>query len=258
MEERFVGRVRVELRPVDPDGLVFNVSAFAGGRAVTFHFDVPAYVRRKHGDVLSPDFVDEVAALAVMSIVAGGGVGSARVEKYAEDFSVRRGRLRPNPSAPAAEKLYREFHQNEPRRVGSFGPSFRIPARARAAGDALEVLYRSDKRDPATGRQPRKPVDYIHEHDPGVRVYRTDGMPDTDVPEYIAKATELVLLGECLGFAYHDEESDQEVEAQVRTPYPELYAVPSGKGLLVVQSKRSVLAVIWGGRLGVEARGIVH
>jgi hypothetical protein len=68
----------------------------------------------------------------------------------------------------------------------------------------------------------------------------------------------LTLLGQCLGFAYYDPESDQEIEAKVTQPFPELYSIPSGKALLVIQSKRTVLALIWGGRLGVEARGIVH
>jgi hypothetical protein len=120
------------------------------------------------------------------------------------------------------------------------------------------VLYRSDKLDPETGRQPRKPIDYIHEHDGGVHVYRTDGRADTEVPRFISGAKELVLLGQCLGFAYEDVDGGEEVEAQVRTPYPDLYTIPSGRALLVIQGRRSVLAIIWGGRLGVEARGIVH
>jgi hypothetical protein len=156
-----------------------------------------------------------------------------------------------------AERLYRDFHQNDPKRIGEFGGRLRIPARVRLAGPALEVLYRSDKRDPSTGKQPRLPIDYIHEHEDGVEVYRVDGRSDTDVPDFIRGTDALVLLGQCLGFAYDDDDG-QEIEARVTRPLPELYTIPSGKALLVIQGKRTVLALIWGGRLGVEARGIVH
>jgi hypothetical protein len=153
--------------------------------------------------------------------------------------------------------MYRTFHQNDPKRITK-SSSLRVPKQARLVGDALEVLYRSDKRDPSTGKQPRKPIDYIHEHDEGVKVYLPDGRADTDVPDFIHTTTELVLLGDCLGFTYYDEEGDQEIEAQVSRPLPELYTIPSGRALLVIQNKRTILAIIWGGRLGVEARGIVH
>jgi len=38
---------------------------------------------------------------------------------------------------------------------------------------------------------------------------------------------------------------------------PELYTIPAGTALLVVEDKRHVAAIIWGGALGVECRGIV-
>lgn len=156
--------------------------------------------------------------------------------------------------------MYHDFHQLEPRRIGAFGARFDIPSEAILVGDAKNVLYRSDKLDPATLKKPKRPVDYIHEHDAGVKVYRTDRESDgpvRSVPQFITGVGELVLLGQCLGFAYIDPDGE-EIEAEVRTPYPELYTIPSGRALLVVQDKRRVLALIWGGRLGVEPRGIVH
>lgn len=153
--------------------------------------------------------------------------------------------------------MYYDFHQYEPRKIGAFSRGFRIPRAAGLAGDAVHVMYRSGKKDPVTLEKPKRPLDYIHEHDAGVKVYRTDLDENARrVPSFITDVKELVLLGECLGFAYDD--GEVEIDAQVRSPFPELYTIPSGKALLVIQDKRDVLALIWGGRLGVEPRGIVH
>jgi hypothetical protein len=154
-----------------------------------------------------------------------------------------------------ADDLFRAFHQNEPRWVIE-GKGFKMPRRARKAGTATEVQYRSSKRDPETGRPVKKARDYYHEHGRDVHVYLTEGKPDTSVPRFITEATELALLGECLGFFFED--GDQEIEAKVVRPYPKLYSIPSGRALLVIQDERQVLALIWGGQLGVEPRGIVH
>lgn len=158
-----------------------------------------------------------------------------------------------------AIQMYETFHSYEPRRIGRFPRAFSIPDEVTLAGDALYVLYRSGKVDPATGRKPSKPVDYIHKHDAGVKIYRPDleaGRPRA-VPQWILRNEALVLLGDCLGFAYRDR-SGEEIEAQPDGAYPELYTVPNGKALLVIEGKRSVVAMLWGGKLGVESRGIVH
>jgi hypothetical protein len=156
--------------------------------------------------------------------------------------------------------MYESFQGHEPRKVGAFSKTFRIPARAVLAGPAFNVMYRSDKNDPSTGKPVRAPIDYIHDHEDGVHVYRCDraiGGLDTAVPSFIRDVDSLVLLGDCLGFTYEDEHGDA-IEAAPTRPLPELYTIPSGRALVVVQSKRTVLALIWGGRLGVEARGIVY
>jgi hypothetical protein len=77
------------------------------------------------------------------------------------------------------------------------------------------------------------------------------------VPAFIRDADSLVLLGDCLGFTYENEYGEA-IEASATNPLPELYTIPSGRALVVVQSKRTVLALLWGGKLGVEARGIVY
>lgn len=157
-----------------------------------------------------------------------------------------------NVPAEALEK-YEEFHRHAPKRVGEFARSFRIPTSLRRAGASKWVTYRSDKVDPETLRRPRNPINYIHEHNAGVVTYLPDGDGAvTQVPErFRVSDGALVLLGTCLGFCFGDD-----VEATAAAPKPDLYCTPCGKCLIVVQSRESVLAMMWGGALGVFARGI--
>jgi len=159
----------------------------------------------------------------------------------------------------SAEKMFVAFHQREPRKTGSFADGLAIPARAVCVGDAVNVLYHSDKLNPTTGEDEGW-IDYIHDHSRGVRVYRCDPGahgPEHAVPAWLRGVRELTWLGDCLGFDFRDHDGEL-VKAQATRPLPELYTIPSGKALLVIQSKRTLLAMIWGGRLGVEPRGIVH
>lgn len=155
-----------------------------------------------------------------------------------------------------AVNKYVEFHQFEPTDIGEFSDSFSIPTKARYAGEALFVLYRSGKKDPLTLMTPIDPRDYIHEHEDGVKLYRLDRVSPSRVPNWIHEATALTLLGKCLGFAYTDKDGE-EIEARGTDPLPELYCIPSGKALLVVEDKSRVVALLWGGKLRVESRGIV-
>lgn len=158
--------------------------------------------------------------------------------------------------------MYRSFWRLEPDDVGDFPASFKIPREAILVGDAVHVMYRSGKVDPSTLKQPRNPVDYIHEHDAGVKCYKVGARasegPVKPVPQWIQNTKQLVLLGECIGFAYNDGDEDFDTEAGVSKPYPELYTTPNGRALVVVQGRRRVVALVWGGKLGVEPRGIVH
>lgn len=172
-------------------------------------------------------------------------------------------RMTRNPARRAAPSSaidkYREFHRKDPKVVGEFARGFAIPTHVLEIGDAKNVLYRSDKIDPETLAQPERPINYIHDHDPGVCVYEPcdDDDPDaTEVPYWILESEALVLLGTCLGFAFQPDGGEL-VEARVRAPRPQLYTTPDGRALLVIQSKRKVLAMMWGGSLGVEDRGIV-
>jgi hypothetical protein len=160
-----------------------------------------------------------------------------------------------------AKSKYVQFHQHEPNKVGSFHRDLVIPADAYFVGVAKDVLYRSDKLNPET-LEDEGWIDYIHEHDAGVRVYRFDREASEvgtvrAVPKTHRAVRELTWLGNCLGFSYTDHAGNV-VDAKGKKPLPELYTTPSGRCLLVIQNKRKLLAMIWGGRLGVEPRGIVH
>jgi hypothetical protein len=202
---------------------------------------------REHGRVLDSN---ERARLAARP------VPRARVEAQIA-------RERRNPASAQLEDAkakFEEFHRKKPTKVGEFANSFRIPSQVGELGKAVHVLYRSNKKDPATGKQPKKPVDYIHEHYAGVKAYACERpygvtrLEQCDVPDFITKCDALVLLGFCLGFRYKDDDGEHDAEGE--EPLPELYATPCGKALLIIQSKKEVLAMIWGGGLGVWARGI--
>lgn len=171
----------------------------------------------------------------------------------------------PSDAPSEAIDKYEEFHRYEAKNIGEFAAGFSIPAKMYLAGDAKWTTYRSSKVDPSTLEKPRRPVNYIHEHDAGVHIYlpvaeaSREIVDDaaskiTHVPQHIQRAEALVKLGDALGFAWTDYIGDHEAEGAA--PLPELYCTPDGKCLLVVQDKREVLAMIWGGGLGVFARGI--
>lgn len=211
-------------------------------------------------------YADGEIALTEDEEIEAGNSGArrkirARRAKEAARSYIKRMMAKKNPAVSnAAVSMFRRFQGFEPRKIGEFSHGFSIPTHATLAGPAFNVMYRSDKNNPSTGKPERGPIDYIHDHDDGVNVYRCDrsaGRPDTAVPGWICDVEELVKLGDCLGFTYEDDSGDA-IEASPTHPMPELYTIPSGRALLVIQSKRKVLALIWGGKLGVEARGIVY
>lgn len=156
-----------------------------------------------------------------------------------------------------AVAIYEGFHRFAPRKVGAFHASFKIPSRVNKQGPAIDVLYRSNKVDPETLKKPRKPINYIHEHDSkGVYTYLPRGPGALiETPHWIRDAQALCMLGFCLGFKF--KRDGKVVEAVGKKPLPELYTTANGKALLVVQDKRDVIALVWGGKLDVEPRGIV-
>lgn len=161
----------------------------------------------------------------------------------------------------AIEK-YEEFHRMEPRKTGTMH-EVEIPHQVVYLGSAVHVMYRSGKVDPSTLRKPKHPLNYIHDHDTGVLCCAPeDAVPDgiegtlEDVPFWIREVKAVTKLGECLGFRFAPA-SGLDIDVEGRKPLPELYCTPCGRALLVIQDKRSILAIMWGGLLGVEGRGIV-
>lgn len=180
------------------------------------------------------------------------------VQRLGEEVGAR---PRANPASRTALRMYEGFHQHEPKKLVEFHKSFTIPQDVVCIGTAKNVLYRSDKLNPETGEDEGW-IDYIHDHGSGVLVYVPQEAAENDgdlvrVPSWIRGVDELVWLGDCLGFEYKDQ-TGKGREATGTKPLPELYTIPSGRALLVIQGKRELLALIWGGRLGVEPRGIVH
>lgn len=170
---------------------------------------------------------------------------------------------RDHSAAERAIAKYKEFHRYDPLQIRNFPASFHIPERAYRAGPAKFVTYRSGKVDPETLKKPGHPVNYIHEHDSGVVCYLTSDRdirdPDgdaVDVPRKFIEIPALTRLGYCLGFCFEDEAEGMPQEVEGRDPLPDLYTTPDGKCLLVIQSRKTVLAMMWGGALGVFARGI--
>jgi len=152
-----------------------------------------------------------------------------------------------------AVEQYQSFHQLAPREIGTL-PGFCIPSECVIVGEATEILYRSDKWE-------NESHDYVHDHKPGVKVARFDtGSRQTvSVPHFISECTTIYKLGECLGLSFSNFDGEP-LEARVKRPYPELYAVPSGKALLIIDTSghRAKLCIaLWGGKLDVRDVGIV-
>ena len=125
------------------------------------------------------------------------------------------------------------------------------------AGKALHVLYRSSKIDPETGKPPRGGAqNYIHKHDAGVMIYEPAERGESGVttPKMLLEIDTLVYLGQCLGVGFEDDGEEYEIDWSRGV---DLFAIPSGKALVIVRAKREILCLVWGGGLGVEPRGIV-
>ena len=141
-------------------------------------------------------------------------------------------------------RKYLEFHLREPSSVDQLNVA--LPASVKRAGQATHTAYRSKKWDGV-------PHDYWHDHEGGVAVY-VPGQ-GTSVPGWIRNTKTLVRLGSCLEVAFDDPAGGK----PFRVPGSGgagLYCTPDGHAL-VVASRSNVLAILWGGYLGITKRGIV-
>jgi hypothetical protein len=141
-------------------------------------------------------------------------------------------------------EMYLKFHQLEPKNVGQLSIS-KIPSSVKCVGKMVNTKYASKKWEGVTNF-------YTHDHDSGVKIYFPGSGAHT--PSFITNATTLVKLGRCISLEYVNHRGDEcYAEGNAGT---ELYCIPSGKALVVVQDKRKIEAIIYGGKLTVEARGI--
>lgn len=146
-----------------------------------------------------------------------------------------------------------EFHQLSPKKVGSFGNSFKIPTTAYCVGEATCTYYRSKKWDNVMH-------EYYHDHEGGVKVYSSLPVEKyncikTFVPKYCQVST-LIKLGDNIGLDFIDLDNEER-QLKITKPFPELYCNPTGNCLYIVDEKTVLVALLWGGHLSVQKRGIV-
>lgn len=168
----------------------------------------------------------------------------------------QRQRQRKNPADPpqlrSAVKTFEGFHQYDHKDVGQFKREIIVPERMSYAGPCLWVTYKSDKWGEGTH-------DYVHkiESYPKVKCCIVEDTGKTiKVPARVRDATTLSLIGlRALGFAFEDGK-DGETEAKLPRS-AEWFWSPSAKALYCIENRSTLAAVIWGGKLDVEPRGIV-
>jgi hypothetical protein len=137
--------------------------------------------------------------------------------------------------------------------VGKLPESLVVPREVYYAGPCAYVTYRSDKWNDGTHdyiheieSYPKVALGMVHEEHPRTR----------KVPARISNNTTLVQLNKkALGFGYMDPADGLRVDATVRNG--EWFWHPQGKALLLIQNKRKLLAIIWGGKLEFKPVGIV-
>lgn len=173
-----------------------------------------------------------------------------------------RTRENPMPKPPTrAIAAFRRFHSRDWRGEGDFHADFDIPAQMTCAGHMLDTAYESDKLNPSTGEDEGW-IAYNHKHDKNVMIAvptRRSDQHMVAVPDWIRRETELVWLGTCLELKYQELETGRTAMLEGTNPKPDIFFTPKAgrAALLVVQSKRRLMAIIWGGKMQVQRRGIV-
>jgi hypothetical protein len=156
-------------------------------------------------------------------------------------------------SAELAARNFKKFHDFDPP-PATITPGLNIPKRVCFVGEALKVMYRSNKWKQGT-------YNYEHDHDGGVKVCRparSGERADTAVPQEFQTAA-VSRIGNFLGLIYRLPNGDEIEHGPERGDM--LYQAATNRGrtaLFVVNSKTRIDCVIFGGWLNVEARGIVY
>lgn len=151
----------------------------------------------------------------------------------------------------AGVRKYVEFNDADPKTTGPLSLR-QLPEAVYYVGKMKWTAYASKKWE-------GKSNNYVHDHDDGVKLYMTKasaGVRAVHLPEWLVRVKTFVKLGRCIGLGFIDP-AGVEAESQ-GDGGSELYCTPNGRALLVIQDKRRLEAIIWGGKLDVQARGIVH
>lgn len=179
-----------------------------------------------------------------------------------------------------ADKLYQTFHQKQPLRVADLGVDLPEKSTLLCVGDALAVMYRTDKWK-ADGND----EDYKHLHDAGeerpyapmkgVKLYVPSRLAPAHMKSRVKKnfaiaghfptayPESLTLLGKCLGFFLRSYD-DGEIYEIDRLKHSYLFASPNGKMLCVFAARpeptqdgaKGFLCLMTGGKLRVIKDGI--
>lgn len=162
---------------------------------------------------------------------------------------------RDNPGEPRdlqrAVDTFEGFNDYEIRGYERFAKEIRVPARLPFVGPCKWVTYRSNKWNDGTH-------DYIHtiESFPSVRLcVPGEDFDEVSVPARVRNATTLAQIGtQALGAGFENDAG----ESELRVPRgSQWYWSPSAKALYLIAKRERLVAVLWGGRLDVEPRGIV-
>lgn len=161
----------------------------------------------------------------------------------------------------AAMDRYRTFHAKDPIRIAELKHD--LPTHWKEVGDALAVMYRTDK-----WKRDGTDEDYKHLHDAGddkpydigkgVRIYEPVRGRGRSLP--VARPQALTLLGYCLGVFVRKDDDGEIYEANPRGCY--LFSSPSGNMLAIYSPEQQpdgssgFLAVMAGGKLRVLKDGI--
>ena len=156
---------------------------------------------------------------------------------------------RASKDADRAARIFEDFHARDAKKFGELGCE--VPQSMRLLGACRWVTYRSDKWNDGTH-------DYIHkiESFPRVRVAVPGrGGDRVSMPAKVRETQVLTQIGlSALGFAYGDDGDETEASLPRGAQW---FWSERGRALLAIQSKKKLLAVVWGGALQIEPRGIV-
>jgi hypothetical protein len=155
------------------------------------------------------------------------------------------------PGAHQARKTFEGFNDYASKGAFKFKREIVVPEMVPVPGPCRWVTYKSDKWNDGT-------YDYIHTISsyPKVKCGMIgEDYPKRRVPAKVREAKTLSQIGlRALGFAFERDGDEFEAKLPKGT---EWFWSKSGRALYLIHGKSRLVAIIWGGKLDVEPRGIV-